>query len=129
MKKRNEHRLILSDEEEQRLMRKAEEANRTPVQYIRDLINSDNFKLYRLDIITNDLNEHTALIYRLEKKIESLCITIKRNNKIYPQDIEKIMTLLTEISEENRAGYKINSKERIKLYNEVLEHIKNKVKG
>lgn len=128
MKKRNEHRLILSDEEEQRLMRKAEEANRTPVQYIRDLINSDNFKLYRLDIITNDMNEHTALIYRLEKKIESLCITIKRNNKIFPQDIEKIMTLLTEISEENRAGYKINSNERIKLYNEVLEHIKNKVK-
>ena len=124
--KYNEYHICLNDEEDELLRRRAAAANRKPGQYIKELILSDDGKIYNLNIITNDLNEHTALIYRLVKKIEGLIITINQSGKAYPQDIAKIEALLTEIREENRRGYKINSEERIKLYYEALDLIKIK---
>ena len=117
------YHIKLSKKEDELLKKRAAAAGMKPQQYFKALIKSEDFKLYRIDMITNDLNEHTALIYRLVKKIEGLIITINRSGKAYPQDIAKIESLLTEIRDENKRGYKINSEERIKLYQEALEYL------
>lgn len=124
-----DYHIFLTPEEDAELKKRAEAAGMKPQTYFKALIRSKDFKLYRVDMITNDLNEHTALIYRLVKKIEGLIITINKSGKAYPQDIAKIEALLTEIREENRRGYKINSEERIKLYQEALEYLQKYIEN
>ena len=124
-----EYHIRLSKEENELLKKRADLEGAKPEKYFKSLICSEDFKLHCLELVTNDLDEHTALIYRLVKKIEGLIITINKSGKAYPQDIAKIEALLTEIREENRRGYKINSEERIKLYQETLEYLQKYIEN
>ena len=124
-----EYHIRLSKEENELLKKRAQAARMNPEKYFKFLICSEDFKLHRLELVTNDLNEHTALIYRLVKKIEGLIITINKSRKAYPQDIAKIESLLAEIRDENKRGYKVNSEERIKLYQDALEYLQKYIEN
>ena len=118
-----EYHIRLSIEDDAAMKKRAEATGLKTQDYFKSLIRAEDFNLYRIELITEDLNKHTALVYRLVKDIESLLITIKQSSSARPEDIEKIKLLISDIREENKKGYKINSRERIRLMQEIVEYL------
>ena len=112
-----EIRIMVSEEEYERILRNAKRADMQTAPYIRAVAQSLTIVRYDYSVIS----EHTKAIGEIRTCINRLIFTIDATNNYLPQDIQTIVSLMQEIFKSERHLLRQTRTAHDKLRNELLK--------
>ena len=116
-KRTKEIRIMVSDEEYERILRNAKRAGMQSAPYIRVVAQSPTIVNYDYSVIGN----HTKEIAEIRNCINRLIFTIEATNNYLPKDIHTIVSLMQEIFKSENRLLKQTQTAHEKLWNELLK--------
>lgn len=116
-KRTKEIRIMVSEEEYERILRNAKRADMQSAPYIRAVAQSPTIVNYDYSVISN----HTKEIAEIRKCINRLIFTIEATNNYLPKDIHTIASLMQEIFKSENRLLKQTQTAHKKLRNALLE--------
>lgn len=116
-KRTKEIRIMVSEEEYERILRNAKRVDMQSAPYIRAIAQSPTIVNYDYSVISN----HTKEIVEIRNCINRLIFTIDATNNYLPKDIQTIVSLMQEIFKSERHLLRQTRTAHDKLRNELLK--------
>lgn len=114
-------KMKVSPEEKESIANKAKEVNLPVSAYLNELINKRS--TVNIDISINDLHDLEDEICSMVTTINGILTVLLRSDKVYENDIQKILSLMTEINDKFNKIYQQELNDRKKLYNESRKKV------
>lgn len=116
-KRAKEIRIMVSEEEHERISKNAAKLKMQTAPYIRAVAQSPTIVSYDYSVISN----HTEEIAEIRNCINRLIFTIDATNNYLPKDIQTIVSLMQEIFKSERHLLRQTRTAHDKLRNELLK--------